>query len=171
MIRRTKYIAIIFAIFICLIIFSRVKILFEGERGRIRRIIYAVKTATEKEDLFKCISVISRNYSDKYGNNYRSLMLIVRKIFDTYDNIVIGIRQLSISLDSDTATTEVESTAVAKNVESKEINIFKTETIKFLIYFKKEEKGWKVIELEFLEPRNPLAIGIFNSSKKLYDTD
>jgi hypothetical protein len=158
MIRKVKYIAIIFIISIGLIILPKVKILFEGERGRIKRIIYAAKKATEREDLFKCLSFVSIDYSDRYGNNYRSLMLIGQRVFDIYDNIAIGIRQLSISLDSDTATAEVESTAVAKNVEDKEINIFETETIKFLIYFKKEQKHWKVIELDFLEPRDPLYI-------------
>lgn len=158
--KRTKYIAIIFIIFISLIILPKIKILLEGEKGRIRRIIYAAKTATEKENLFKCISFISKNYSDKYGNNYRSMMLIGQNMFEIYDNIAIGIRRLNISLDSDTAMAEVGSTAIAKNVESKEINIFERETIKFLIYFRKEEKDWKVMKLEFLEPREPLPKGI-----------
>ncbi len=143
--------AIALVILAGLIIFPKVKTLLEGEKGRIRRIVYAAKRATEQEDIFKCISFISNNYTDKYGNDRRSLFLVAQKVFDTYDNIVIGIAQLDISLDTDTARAEVEASGVARNVERKETNAFEAETVKFLIFFQKEEGGWKVIKLEFLE--------------------
>jgi hypothetical protein len=143
-----------------LITFSTIKTLIEGEKGRIKRIIYAAKSATEREDLFKCISFISNEYNDEYGNNRRSLMVIAQNIFQTYDNIIIGIRELNISLDTDSATAEVEATGVARNVEREETNIFETETIKFMIFFQKEESKWKVVKLEFLESGKILLPGI-----------
>ena len=155
-----KYATIIVVILFSLFILYKVKILFEGEKGKILRIIYKAKTATEKEDLFKCISFISRNYNDKYGNDRRSLFLIAQTIFDVYDNIVIGIRRLDISLDTDIARAQLEASGVARNIERKESNIFETETIKFIIFFQKEEEGWKVIKLEFLEPQEILQPGI-----------
>ena len=149
-----------FIIFLSLIIFSQVKTLLEGEKGRIKQIIYAAKTATEQENLFKCISFISQNYTDKYGNDRQSLLLAGKRLFDIYDNIIIVVRQLNISLDTDTAEAEVEATGVARNVEKKETNIFETETIKFLIFFQKGKAGWKVIRLELLEPLSILPPGI-----------
>jgi hypothetical protein len=147
-------------ILVGLIIFSKIKTLIEGEKGKIKRIIYAAKGATEREDLFKCISFISMEYNDEHGNNRRSLMVIAQNIFQTYDNIIIGIRELNISLDADSAKAEVEATGVARNVEREEINIFETETIKFMIFFQKEEGNWKVVELEFLESGKILLPGI-----------
>lgn len=147
-------------IFAGLIVFSTVKTLIEGDKGRIKRIIYAAKRATERENIFKCISFVSMDYADKYGNNRRSLLLIAQNIFDVYDNIIIGIRGLDISLDTDTARAQVEATGVARNVEKEETNIFETETTKFLIFFQKEEGNWKVIKLEFLESGRVLLPGI-----------
>ena len=158
--KRVRYITITITIVVSLIIFPRVKSFFEGEKGRIKRIIYAAKAATEQENLFKCISFISHNYSDEYGNDRRIILLVAQKAFDIYDNIVIGIRQLNISLDTDTAKAEVEATGVARNVERKETSVFEIETIRFLIFFQKEETGWKVISLEFLEPQDILSLGI-----------
>jgi hypothetical protein len=158
--RRFKYIVIAIAVIVSFIVFCKIKILLEGEEGRIKRVIYAAKSATEQENLFKCISFISQSYADRYGNDRRSLLLIGKEIFQAYDNIIIGIRQLKISSDTDTAEAEVEATGIAINVERKETNIFETETIKFLIFFQKEEGGWKVRRLEFLEPQKIVLPGI-----------
>jgi hypothetical protein len=147
-------------IFAGLIVFSAIKTLIEGDKGRIKRIIYAAKKATEREDIFKCISFVSMGYADKYGNNRRSLLLIAQNIFDTYDNIIIGIRQLDISLNTDSAEAQVEATGVARNVEKEETNIFETETIKFMIFFQKEKSNWKVIRLELLESGGIILPGI-----------
>jgi len=151
---------ILLVIFVALITFLKVKTLIEGDEGRIRRIIYAAKAATEKEDIFKCISFISMDYNDKHGNDRRSLTAIAQNVFQTYDNIIIGIRQLNISLDTDTARAEVEATGLARNVEREETNIFETETVKFLIFFQKEVDNWKVIRLELLESGRILLPGI-----------
>jgi len=158
--KRLRYIIIICVIFIGLLLLPKIKILFEGEMGRIKRVIYAAKTATEREDLFKCISFISQSYTDKYGNDRRSLLAVGKNVFEIYNDIAISIRELDISLDTDTAEAEVQATVVARNVERKETNIFETDTVKFLIFFKKEEGAWKVIKLEFLEPQQILPPGI-----------
>ncbi|MFC1658708.1 hypothetical protein ACFL1D_04895 [Candidatus Omnitrophota bacterium] len=137
-----------------------VKNLIEGDKGRIKRIIYAAKRATEREDIFKCISFVSMDYADKYGNDRRSLFAIGQNFFDAYDNIVIGIRQLEISLDTDSAEVNIEATIVARNAQKRETNIFETETAKFLASFQKEEGGWKVIRLEFLDSERVLWPGV-----------
>jgi hypothetical protein len=155
-----KILVLAIAVVVGVIIFSTIKNLIQGDRGRIKRIIYQAKRATEREDPFKCISFVSRNYIDEYGNDRRGLFLLAKQTFDIYDDIIIGIRQLDISLDTDTAEAKVEATGVAKNVESRKTNIFETETIKFLIYFQKEKRHWKVIKLELLESQSVFPQGI-----------
>ena len=158
--RWQQFLIVTSAILLSFILFSTIKSVIEGERGRIKRVIYAAKRATEQENIFKCISFTSMQYADKYGNDRRSLFLIAQNIFNAYDHIIIGIRQLDISLDTDTAKAQVEATVLAKNIEKKETNIFETETIIFLIFFQKEEQEWKVIGLEFLDARSVLFPGI-----------
>ena len=128
-----------------------IKNFIAGEEGRIKRVIYAAKKATEREDIFKCISFVSRDYADKYGNDRRSLFVAAQNFFDAYDNIIIGIRQLEISLDTDSAEAAIEATVIARNAQREETNIFETETAKFLVFFRKGESGWKVTSLEFLD--------------------
>lgn len=158
--KRINYIVVAIIIFISVFIISKINILLEGERGKIKRIIYAAKVATEKENLARCISFISHNYADKYGNDRRNLLLFAQKAFNTYENLIIDIGQIKISLDTDTAEAEVEATGVARNVEGKEKDIFETGAIKFLIFFQKEEAGWRVIKLEVLESQDITLPGI-----------
>lgn len=158
--RKTKFIAVIVILCAALIIIPRLKILFEGDEGRIERIVYSAKNATEREDLLKCISLVSFDYSDKYGNDRSSLLMAAKQVFLDYDNIIIGISKLEVELDDGSAKAQVEATGIARNVSREETNIFEKDTVKFLIFFKKEEAGWKVIELEFLEPRDVLPPGI-----------
>jgi len=158
--RKSRFIAIIIILCAALIAIPRLKILFEGDKGRIERIIYSAKNATQREDLLTCISFISYDYSDKYGNTRRSLLLAAKQAFQDYEDIIIGIRQLKIDVDKDTAKAEVQATGIARKVNRKETNIFEKDTVKFLIFFKKEEGDWKVVELEFLEPQDVLPAGI-----------
>ena len=88
------------------------------------------------------------------------MLLFAQKAFNTYENLIIDIGQIKISLDTDTAEAEVEATGVARNVEGKEKDIFETGAIKFLIFFQKEEAGWRVIKLEVLESQDITLPGI-----------
>jgi hypothetical protein len=159
--RRIKYAAVISIILAGVIISPLIKTLFEGDKGRIRRIIYAGKRATQQEDLFKCFSFISRNYSDKYGNNSLSLLLTTQRIFDTYDSIVIDIKQLDIYLETDKAKAQLKVTGMARNAQRKQANVFETGAAEFLIFFQREEPGWRIIEFELLESQGVLPLGLF----------
>ncbi len=155
-VKRANYIIIFIVILISLVVFSKIRYIFEGEEGRIKRLIYSAKSATEQENLIKCISFISSNYTDKYGNDRRSLLLLLKNAFDAYDDITIVIHKLSISLDTDMARAQVEATGVARNTTGDNIDFFETDTVKFLIVFQKEKARWQVTELELLEPRDVL---------------
>ena len=157
--RHSKRIIIIVIILVGLILIPKLKILFEGEKGRIKRIVYAAKKATERENLFRCISFLSKDYTDKYGNNLQSMLVIGENIFKLYDDIVIRIKKLAISLDTNKAEAEIEARGMARDVKGKETNLLETETMKFIIFFQKEDVGWKVVSLEFLEPQIILPPG------------
>jgi hypothetical protein len=146
-----KYTIGLIVIIVCGIAFPHIKMLIEGDRGKIKRIIYAARRATEKEDAFKCISFVSTVYDDEYGNNRQSLFLIAKDFFEYYDTITVGIQDLTIAVEEERAEAELKARIIGQTPEREQANVFETEIILFRVYFKLEKTGWKVVRMEFLE--------------------
>jgi len=157
---RRKYIKIAVIVLAFMIIFPKIKAFFEGEKGRVKRVIYNAATAVEKEKPFKCISFISRAYLDDYGNNRRYLLTMARSVFDIYDDITVRIRKLEISVDKKAAQAKVEAICVARDAERKETNVFEVDTIELIIFFEKEKSGWKIIRMKSLTTKAALPPGV-----------
>lgn len=149
---------IFFTIAIIAVIFISVKIipLIDTDTDKIRRIIYAAKQAIEKEELIKCMSFISYSYNDKDANNRATLFRIAKKVFDTYDNLLIEIVDLDISIvDKLNAFAHIICAGEGRRANSL---ILDTQKVEFEVIFQKETRGWKVVELKFIEPKNFLQL-------------
>lgn len=153
---------IIFVIVIVLIFFfamPAIKTFFQSEEERIRNVIFQAKRAAEKEKLLKCISYVSLEYYDSYGNDRQNLMLIAKELFDTYDKLVITLREIDINVEDDLAKAEISVVVfgIRKGTERKE-KIIEQDSGKFKVFFKKIEGDWKVIKMELLEKETYISI-------------
>ncbi|MFC1709234.1 hypothetical protein ACFL2J_04165 [Candidatus Omnitrophota bacterium] len=145
-------------IIIILIIFFIVKILpmLGSEEEKIKKIIYAAKTATEEEKLLKCMSYISMDYDDKHGNRRGNLFIIGQNVFKTYDDILILIEDLGINVEDSTSAKAhiVVSGQGRRSGEEKLRYLWDTEKVELNVDFKKEGNDWKVAKLDFIEPED-----------------
>jgi hypothetical protein len=124
--------------------------IIEGECGRLKKTVYTAKKLTEKEDVFGLTKYISADYQDELGNDKHSLLLIAKTFFDKYKNILILIEKLDIEkIEGGNADIIIEATMYWQENTSEDI-IYDTVEVK--AKFKKEQNGWKLIELKFLEP-------------------
>lgn len=145
-----KTVCVALAVIICVFSIARVTIIIiEGEKGRLKRTIYKAKRHTERENILGLTGYISREYSDELGNDKQTLLLIAKTFFKEYRNILILIDALEIAIDENDATTNIEATVYWQEKSSENI-IY--DTLKVKARFKKEERHWRLIELEFFEP-------------------
>jgi hypothetical protein len=148
-----KTIFIIIAV-ILVLFFVKIMPSLNSDSDKIRNIILSAKTATEKENILKCISYLSLDYNDKHGNNRGSIFLICQNVFREYDGILIIIEDMKVDvIDSLNAKAHVVASGQGKRQENKEMSLFlDTERVEFDVAFKKESGAWKVVNLNFIKP-------------------
>lgn len=135
---------------------------FEKEEDKIKRIIYAAKEATEKEDIIRCMSFISYAYADKDGNNKAMLFGIAQQVFKSYDNLLIDIKIAEVSL-FDKTKAKAHLICFGQGRRSPHGGagsplVLDTQKVEFEIVFQKEYGRWKVIELRFIDPKDFLNL-------------
>ncbi len=146
----------LFIIFVisALILSSAIKTIIEGEKGKIKRVIFSAKRAIEKENLIRLSSYVSFDYQDKYGNDRQNILFLGRTVFNEYEDIVLQIKELNLELNGTEALAQVQVLGFARRSDDTQSkNPVEYDIIKLNVNFKKEKEGWKVIELEFLEPQ------------------
>lgn len=141
---------------VAVVLYSLIRSWVEGDKGKIKRLIFSAARAIEKEDLLRLNNYISFDYYDKYGNNRRSLIFLSQRIFYEYEDITVQIKELEIEVEVDNLDAQAQIEAMGKAriaTKTQEKNPLEYDIIKFKVYFKKQEDNkWKVIELEYLEP-------------------
>jgi hypothetical protein len=149
-----KIISVIVVIAIAFI-FARI-FSFDTNTEKIKHIIHSAKTATEKEDLLKCISYISLDYSDTEGNNRANLFLIGRNVFAAYDGIIIIFEDLKINIVSGSkAMAHILASGQGRRVTKGKLEyITDWQKAEFEVFLRKEGNSWKVVELKFINPED-----------------
>lgn len=106
------------------------------------------------------MSHISNAYSDKDGNNKAALFRITKHAFSVYDNILIEITDLDISIvDKSMATAHIICFGQGKRrIRGKIQYSLDSRKIEFNVEFRKEGNRWKVVELRFISPPNFLRL-------------
>ena len=133
------------------------------EEDKVKRLIYSGKRAIQKEDLLRCSSYLSFDYADKYGNDRRNLLFVAKTIFNEYNHIFIKITKLEIEVIDQEASAEIEAIGYGQRANTIDEAPIEYDVIKLNVKFKKEQKAWKIIELEFLEPDNVLPLPLLKS--------
>jgi len=132
----------------------KIKNALQTEESKIKRVIFAVEAATEREDIMTCMSFLDTRFLDNYGNDRATLGLITQSIFRQYDEIKIAIKNLEINVDETKATVYIEALGLGKYKGTDQLEY---NTLKFNVSLEKEEKQWRVIGVEWLEPKGVLS--------------
>ena len=127
--------------------------LISGEGGRVRKFILEGKKAVEVKNLFSCASMVSEAYRDKYGNDRQSLVFAAKTFFSYYQSIFIKIEKMEIKLSESRDKAEVDLVALVlcRLQDGTAEHIFEKEKGRFMVKLTKEDKKWKLQEIEFLE--------------------
>lgn len=151
---------ILIVVCILIFIFFRAVPFLKTDTEKIRQIIYSAKVATEKEDLFKCISYISLDYKDRDGNDRPSLFILGKNVFQNYDDIFIIIEDLKIDVADNKQPIAhlIVSGQGRRQTGDKFQFVIDKERVKFDVVFRREGSSFKVIELKFIEPDNFLKL-------------
>jgi len=115
------------------------------------------KKAVEAKNLLTCANMVSTDYKDKYGNDRQSLIYATKTFFTYYKDIFIHIEKIEIMLDETKTQADVEIVALIvgrskDNVSEKILEGLEGERDRFKIRLVKEEKQWRLLEIEFFEP-------------------
>ncbi|GAG10832.1 unnamed protein product, partial [marine sediment metagenome] len=125
-----------------------------SEEGKIKRIISRGEKAIERRDLATCISFISAQYLDSFGNDRRSLIFLGEKIFKQYQDIFIHIESLSVELKGGLAEVKfIARVMVSRPGETGKCLSVEKGSERFMVTFRKEEGKWKVYRAEIPEYR------------------
>ena len=146
-----KKIFTMLAVIFCLFVLTNfIMKFFEGEEARVKKVIYKAKSVTEKESVIGLANCISADYSDEFGNDRRSLVLLAKTLFDEYRNISITIDELNIEeIDEEKATALINATIYWQE-DSPDKIIY--DNIKLRAFFKKIDGHWKFTEMKFFKP-------------------
>ncbi len=145
-----KKICTMLAVIVCLFILTNLMMkFFEGEEARLKKAIYKAKRFTEKENVIGLTSCLSADYSDEFGNDRRSLVLLAKSLFDEYRNILITIDELDMEIDGEKATALINATVYWQE-DSPDKIIY--DNVKLRAFFKKIDGRWKFTEMKFFKP-------------------
>lgn len=153
------------AVAISLIAFFAYNILsdvFGGEEGRIRKFIMTGKARIEKRNILGLSDMVSFNYKDKYGNDRSTLVYGAKNFISYYKDVFINIEGIDIELNESKTEADVEVTAliIGRTGQGASETIgqgLEGEKDKFRLKLIKEEDGWKLLDLEFLQPINVMG--------------
>lgn len=144
----------IIGVVVFFVFYAQVLNILSGEKGRLRKFILKGKQAVESKNIFTCANMISKDYHDKYGNDRQSLIYATKEAFGYYSKISVHIDNMDIQLSDskDEASVEIVALVVGQTQQDNAEKILEGEKGRFRVKLIKEEKVWKVLELEFFEP-------------------
>lgn len=153
MLNLKSFTRIALAALLVILLFRGFQALFQGEEGRVREFILQGKKALEAKDILTCTALVSDTYQDKYGNDRQSLLFATKNFFSYYQGIFIQIEEIEIELSEAKDQAEVNMVALilCKLEDNTADHLFEKEKGSFIARLVKEEKKWKLKEIEFLE--------------------
>ena len=119
---------------------------------QIRRLIHAASKEIEKHHLQKSLSYVSYDYKDDGGFDYGTLAYTVSQVFRAYPKLTVSYRIRSISVQKDEAEVDVtaEVFGTSPSQEPEDLLAWR-KSHRFLVTFKKIQKGWKVVATQKVE--------------------
>ncbi len=114
------------------------------------KFIRQAERVVEKKNLFVCVNMISNDYADNFGNDRQSLTYLIKEIFGYYRKLFIRIEKIEIELGEEQgrAHAEILASVIGEARDNSREKIMEGERGKLKIRLKKEEREWKLLEVE-----------------------
>jgi len=135
---------------------------FGGEQARVRKFIMTGKARIEKKNILGLSDMVSYNYKDKYGNDRSTIVYGAKNFVSYYKDVFINIESVDIKLNEAKTEADVEVIALiigrtGQGASETIMQGLEGEKDKFRLKLIKEEDGWKLLDLEFLQPVNVMG--------------
>jgi len=137
------------------VLYLCVRLFSVDDESRIRKVVYSGVVGFEREDIFRCASIISDNYSDQYGNSKASFIGIIKDLFSDYSDLRVEIKQLQINVEKEGSGADVGFVCYFKKTGEKQIYYDKG---KLKIIFRKEAGHWKIFSVDYSGSKDILFI-------------
>jgi hypothetical protein len=146
-----KQLMVIFGVAIgALVTYAALRAFLENDEARIRRIIYAAALAVERQDTARYGSFVSEGYQDAYGHDKAKLLREAVWLFQEYRPVKIDFKRVRIHVENKEATTEIDLKIYFRRGNDTHTYYDAGE---FKVLFHRENKQWKVREIEFQDVR------------------
>lgn len=125
-----------------------------GEEGKIRKFILRGKEAVEAKNILACAEMVSERYQDKYGNDRQNLIYAAKEAFNYYKQVFVHIEKIEIKIDDAKmlASVEIAALVVGQTQANGREKILEGEKGRFRVRLGKEDKKWRLLEIESFEP-------------------
>lgn len=135
---------------------------FGGERARVKKFIMTGKARVEKKNILGLSAMVSYNYRDKYANDRATLIYGAKSFVSYYKDLFINIESIDIKLNEAKTEADVEVIALiigrtGQGASETIMEGLEGEKDRFRLKLIKEEDGWKLLEMEFLQPINVMG--------------
>ena len=142
--------------------YNLIQDVFGGEPARIKKFIMTGKARLEKKNLLGISDMVSFNYKDKYGNDRSAIVFGAKSFVSYYKDIFINIESVDIKLNGAKTEADVEVVALiigrtGQGASETIMQGLEGEKDKFRLKLVKEKDGWKLLEMEFLQPVNVMG--------------
>jgi hypothetical protein len=134
-----------------------VKFLLVSEKSRILKVINEGRTAVEAEDVDKCMSYISLQYSDDYGLKYLIVKRILTDVFKEFDGFKVMLDDVEIEVNKKekTAVAAFDLRIIVTLHNQPGYLVGTTDSpAKIKMYFTKERLKWQVIKVSGIRMSN-----------------
>lgn len=127
--------------------------ILSSQEGRVRHFIAKAEKIMEDRNTVACTDLVAKNYQDKYGNNYEDVIATAHEFFNYYREISIKINKMTITFNEakTESNLEIYAQVIAKDASGTEEKILDGEKDRFRLKLNKEDKKWKLTEIEFYE--------------------
>ena len=133
--------------------------IFNNDTREIKSLLNSQVKYANRTNFNKFIATYDKDYVNADGFNLETYSNLVKDVWETYDNIVYGIKIKDISIKDDSAVVEVTETSFADiPVPSKMDGVLKSES-NSVYYLKKSDGAWKVTSDEVLTESTSMLYG------------
>lgn len=132
-----------------------IKFLLVSDKSRILKVINEGRAAVEAEDVEKCMSHISLQYSDDYGLKYLIVKRILIDVFKEFDGFKVLLDNIEIEVKEDKAVASFDLRIIVTLHNQPGYLVGSTDSpAKIKVYFVKERLKWQAIKVSGIRMPN-----------------
>lgn len=116
------------------------------DETKIRRQVLAMRDAVIQRNALRLSDCIAQDYSDDFGLNKSTLLGVARQFRDQYDEVIVDIPELAVTVESDhqTARAALRATVVGFKGGVRQ----EPADDRLRLFFRKTDSGWKLTRIE-----------------------